>query len=321
VLPFPVETPYRMRADLARCDGQPLPVGPDDWSVLQAKLAALRNHPERVRVADPRRTPAELEEELAATLPTLAELRPDLLHPVGHRLDGVPATGEDPASAVFADVHGRRWVFPRLGTEAAALVRSVPGPSRLADALALSLPEDLVWMRDDGGAGRATLLHVAFPSHWAPDERAGASLLELHGPVADGERLRAASAALMRAIVSMGPFRRHIWSITATPDLDRHPLTAGRPGGNANERGWFRVERQTTVPFPEAGLALFAIRVLVAPLQEVLAVEMDRAARLAASIRSMSPEVRVYKGVADPGLLERLDAATADAAPLEGAEF
>lgn len=311
-VPFPVDVPYRMRADLTRLDGSPFREGPDADRLRTAKLDALRFRPERVRALDPKRSPAAIAADVAATLPTLARLRPDVVRPAAASEAGAV---DDPAGQ-------RAWAFPRLADEVLGRVADAPWPTRLADALALSLPEDLVWMHDDGEGGRAALLHVCFPSHWPPDERGGAGLAELHGPVADGERLRAASAALMRAIAEKGPFERFVWSLAPSAALDRHPRDrrrSGRPpgpgattGSDADpiDAGWFRVERQTTLPFPDARVALFLIRVLVAPLREVLAVEPGRAARLAASIRSMSPEVAVYKGVADggPALLEALDA-------------
>lgn len=249
---------------------------------------------------------------MAATLPRISETRPDVVIAPSAAPTAVPVT--------LADALGRPWAFPRLGPEARDLLEGSPRATRLADALALSLPEDLVWMRDDGVAGRASLLHVSFPSHWAPDARAGASLAELHAPVADGEALRAASAALMRAIVRKGPFVRAVWSLQSTAALDLHP-GASRSAGPPTEHGagapvggivagtWFRVERQTTVPFPSAGLALFAIRVHVTPLRRVLEAVPGRAARLAASVRSMSAGVRAYKGLADAdALLEELAA-------------
>jgi hypothetical protein len=338
-VPFPVDVPYRMRTDLTRLDGSPFLEGPDADRLRTAKLDALRFRPERVRALDPRRSPAAIAADVAATLPTLARLRPDVVRPAGA---SEAAAVDDPAGQ-------RAWAFPRLGDEALGIVADAPWPTRLADALALSLPEDLVWMHDDGEGGRAALLHVCFPSHWPPDERGGAGLAELHGPVADGERLRAASRALMRAIAEKGPFERFVWSLNPTAALDRHPRAAGpagRPPGPGGPGGagrsadapaasaaaspaasppaaagaatdpidatWFRVERQTTLPFPEARVALFLIRVLVAPLREVLATEAGRAARLAASIRSMSPGVAAYKGVTDggPALLDALDAWT-----------
>ena len=303
--PFPVEVPVRMRADLTPLAGELLARGPDDDALLAAKRDALRLRAERVRGRDPERTLAAAASGVAATLSALARLRPDAVRAAGAGEDGaLPGPGR-----------GRAWSFPRLNEELRDLLERSPEPLRLADALALSLPEDLVWMRNDGAAGRASLLHVAFPSRWAPERRGGASLTELHGPVADGERLRAASAALMRAIAHKGPFERHVWSLAPTPALDLHPRATeagpARPTDPATgplASTWWRVERQTTLPFPEADLALFAIRVGIARLDAVLAVEPGRAARLAAALRSMSPAVLDYKGVDDPApLLDALD--------------
>ncbi len=310
--PFPVEAPYRMRPDLARLEGPPFEPCPGDEALRAEKARALRHRPERIRVPDPKRRGDAVALDVAATLPRIAELRPDAI---------TPATFAAAPAVTVADALGRAWTFPALDEEAGELLRASPPATRVADALALSLPDDLAWMRDDGAAGRASLLHVSFPSHWAPDARAGASLAELHGPVADGEALRAASAALMRAIVRKGPFRRWVWSVQATPALDLHPESgqgashvagdgdgAGPPAASVVERAWFRVERQTTVPFPAAGLSLFAIRVRVAPLAQVLAARPGRAARLAASVRSMSAGVRAYKGLgAADALLAELD--------------
>lgn len=304
--PFPVEVPVRMRADLTPLAGEPLARGPDDDALLAAKRDALRVRADRIRGLDPERPLAAAATDIAATLPALARLRPDVVRPAGAAEDG----------ALLGPGRGRAWLFPRLGGEAHDLLRRSPEPLRLADALALSLPEDLVWMRDDGAAGRASLLHVAFPSRWAPERRGGASLTELHGPVADGERLRAASAALMRAMVHKGPFERHVWSLASSPALDLHPRATARnlaaprdPATDPLASTWWRVERQTTLPFPEAGLGLFAIRVRIARLDAVLAARPGRAARLAAALRSMSDAVRAYRGVADPApLLDALDA-------------
>jgi hypothetical protein len=294
-----------MRADLVPLAGAPLARGSDDEALLAAKRDALRVRPARIRGLDPDRSLAAAAADVAATLPTLARLRPDVVRPAGAA----------EAGALLGPDRGRAWAFPRLDEEACDLLERSPEPLRLADALALSLPEDLAWMRDDGAEGRASLLHVAFPSRWAPEARGGASLAGLHGPVADGERLRAASAALMRAIVRKGPFERHVWSLASSPALDLHPeANEGAPvrapdaASGPLASTWWRVERQTTLPFPEAGLALFTIRVAVARLDAVLAAGAGRAARLAAALRSMSPAVRAYKGVADPAaLLEALD--------------
>jgi len=311
---FPVEAPYLMRADLARLEGPAFEVHPDDDVRRAEKARALRERPQRIRVLDPQRGIDAVADDVAATLPWILEARPDAIA----AQPTAPSTAPTTAPVTVADARGRPWAFPRLGPEARDLLEASPRETRVADALALSLPDDLVWMRDDGAAGRASLLHVSFPSHWAPETRAGASLGELHAPVADGEALRAASTALMRAIVRKGPFVRAVWSLQPTAAADLHP-GADRRAGPPVERGagpsdegivartWFRVERQVTVPFASAGLALFAIRVHVTPPRRVLEAVPGRAVHLAASVRSMSDGVRAYKGLADAdALLEEL---------------
>jgi len=307
--PFPVEVPYRVRADLTLLtpdtdaephQGQPLPRGATDDVALHAKRTALQMHPQRVRVPDPQCDPRDVARTLAATLPTLALHRPDVLQA------SITANAR-----TFTDAERRHWEFLQLDDEAHDLLASQPAPTRIADALALSLPEDFAWMRDDGREGSADLLHVTFPSHWAPETRAGASLLALHQPVADGDALRNASRNLMRAITRKGPFRRYVWSLNPTPNLDRHPATtppAGTGTRHPIDDTWFRVERQTTLPFPDQAVALFTIRILVTPLRDVLTTEPGRAATLAAAIRSMGPELRRYKGLHDAeALLDTLD--------------
>lgn len=327
-VPFPVDMPFRMRPHLTRLDREgwsadaPLPRLNNDAAMRAAKRKALRARGTSIGVPDPHRSDVAIARDVAAVLPRIADLRPDVV-----RREPCP----DAWSA--SDPDGRVWWFPLLSASDPLLHRPAtvlharpstqtptseasapPAWASLADALALSLPEDLVWMRDTPDGGRASLLHVAFPSHWAPERRAGASLTQLHGPVADGERLRGASTALMRAIVDKGPFRTHVWSLTPSAILDRHTERSGGPTESRALGGiddtWIRVEVQTTVPFPARCLALFTIRLLIAPLRKVLALEPGRAERLAASIRSMTDAVRRYKGLdrAEDRLLAELDA-------------
>lgn len=310
-VPFPVEAPFRMRADLVRLDDADASLferRPNDTAMLAEKRRAYRDRTSRIGVPDPERNDVDIAHDVAATLPLIAKLRPDVVQAGRSRSAW---TAEDPS--------GQAWWFPNLDAHDPLLTshrnadRVGPAWSPLADALALSLPEDFAWMRE----GRASLLHVTFPSHWAPEQRAGATLADLHGPVADGDALRKASAALSRAMVAKGPFRRHVWSLTPTAELDRHPtrgFEAAESQGPVDLAGiddrWFRVEVQTSLPCPSAGIALFTIRLHVTPLREVLTHDPTRASLLAASIRSMTPQVRRYKGLAQAGerLLRELDA-------------
>lgn len=224
--------------------------------------------------------------------------------------------------------------LPELARRARVHLAGLPPLERLADALALSVQEDLVVMGlgagaapgagagagagthaaagDDGAssthrsgtastggpaAGSAELLHVCFPSGWDPATRAGADFATLHGPVPHGETLRRAAPQVVRAMVSKGPFVRYVWSLVPGPELDRNPRRrADLRRTVPPEALWFRVERQTVMPLPEQRRALFTIRVYMAPLAEVLT-GPERRATLASAIASMDDALLAYKGI------------------------
>lgn len=62
--------------------------------------------------------------------------------------------------------------------------------------------------------------------------------------------------------------------------------------------GFYRVQRQTTLPLPALRRGVFFIRVLVAPLTDVLAVAPARAGELCDALASMSEAVVAYRGMA-----------------------
>lgn len=180
----------------------------------------------------------------------------------------------------------------------------------------------------DPGDGRSELLHVCFPSSWDPAARAGAGFVALHAPVPHSDTLRSAAGRVVRAMVSKGPFVRYVWSLAPDGALDRNPRRIGTrpppdqplpdphaPDPHAPDqpppdpappdpaRLWFRVERQTVMPLPASGRALFTIRVYRAPLPSVLTTP-ERRRTLASALRSMDAALLAYKGVG--GLREAL---------------
>lgn len=171
------------------------------------------------------------------------------------------------------------------------------GPLELAREFGLACADDLVVLRRVGATARTELLAVAFPSGWAPRHRAGADLLALHGPVAGGDRLRAASPALSEALLTKGPFRQHVWGFEPDGRLDRDPSApdAAPWSDRPVDQWWLRVEAQTTIALPHLGRALFLIRPYLQPLR---ALTPTQRSALAGSIRSMSDEVLAYKGIA-----------------------
>jgi hypothetical protein len=168
---------------------------------------------------------------------------------------------------------------------------------RYLEAVALGVAEDVVLV---GADARAVWLHVCAPSGWDPGASAGRTLIELHGPVPAAERLRAASRALGRAVVTSGPQVRWVWGLTDDPAAAHHPRFRVRTGtARGHVTGLtFRAERQTTLPLPHLGLGVFLIRVHRTSLAAAASTARRRTV-LAEAIASLPPDLARYKGVAD----------------------
>lgn len=180
-----------------------------------------------------------------------------------------------------------------------------------ARALAEGMQEDFVVLHDEPGDGfRARFLSVCFPSNWNPSEKLGLDFMAIHAPVADNALLQAGARGIVDMAFRQAPMLRHVWLLTPNGDLAQHPETrrtrwedalaaADSPGasGRLLDRVFFRIERQTTLPLPALRRGVFFIRVMVAPLVEVLAVAPGRAADLAEALASMSEAVVAYRGM------------------------
>jgi hypothetical protein len=127
--------------------------------------------------------------------------------------------------------------------------------------------------------------------------------MSIHGSVADGERLRAASASLVALATSGDSFERFVWTVSPDPRLHQHPSHGfvGWEDGDSAEAlaagASLRHERQAFLPVPGRRQAVFTIRVASEPLAKAVKTAAD-AARLHAAIASMSPAVLDYKGLA-----------------------
>lgn len=183
-----------------------------------------------------------------------------------------------------------------------------------ASALAEGLQEDFVILHDEAGDGgdhfRARFLSVCFPSNWDPAEKLGMDFAAIHAPVADNALLQAGARGIVDMAFRQAPMLRHVWLLTPNGDLAQHPETrrtrwedalavAGARGASRRlvDQVFFRVERQTTLPLPALRRGVFFIRVMVAPLVEVLAVAPGRAGELAEALASMSEAVVAYRGM------------------------
>lgn len=283
----------------------------DAWpTLLTERLDALDRHPDDVRaVASDLRAPSAVAAGMAIARRAAIEqpervtvddeavelrrlglrvLRDGTVATTARVQDGADGSGRD--GPVGAEVGAR--VMDVLGTRPPHLV--------LLEALALALQEDLVLMvpsHATDAAGRVAWLHVAFPSGWDPGAMAGASFQRLHAPVPEADALQGAASALVRAMLLKGPYVRYVWGLAPDGSRSRHPRRAARmrsdhPLGAA----WLRVERQTTLPLPAAGAALFAIGVHVVPLSAALTDPVRREA-FADAVASLSPAAKRYKGV------------------------
>lgn len=189
-----------------------------------------------------------------------------------------------------------------------ALLALAPAGIDAFDALALNVPEDLAVLQQpavEPEADRLVAIHLSFPNHWAPEEKIGKPFGAVHVPVAGIAPLVKAAPAILRTVVSKGPFERFAWGLATDTRLDHHPahpqdaesrtLPLETPEA-AGAGMWVRVERQTLVGHPETASVLFTIRTSFLAVSEI-AREPALAGALARAVAGMSPEQRAYKGL------------------------
>jgi len=223
-----------------------------------------------------------------------------------------PAVGVAHAGVLAAIAALQAGLSP---VDAAARALIVQPPA--SDAVALGMQEDFVILRRDDDAFRSEYLSVAFPSRWDPATKLEQDFATIHAPVADGGALVAAAPAFMPLAFAREAMLRYVWLVVPSPALDQHP--------SRNQVDWqrvladpepllprlfFRVERQTTWPLVALDRAVFFIRLLMAPLAEVVDAAPGRRRVLADAVRSMSPAVVAYRGMAEaaPRLVAELEA-------------
>lgn len=174
----------------------------------------------------------------------------------------------------------------------------------------LAIREDLVWLdgrpRSDGLPGCLRWLCVCNPSHWAPENKPGASFTELHAPVADNALIQSAAHHLVRLVTAGDAWERTVWTITPQAQHDQHPQrSAPSRWPDPSDLDHFaalcywRTERQVFLPFTfgaEPNQAVFCIRVDVNPLHSVVE-SAAGAARLHDCLASMSDAVLTYRGL------------------------
>jgi len=190
--------------------------------------------------------------------------------------------------------------------EVGRALHGVPPPLRATALLALAFEEDFAVI--DGGTGRVLWLAVALPSRWAPADKLGKRFADVHAPVADNAQLLAAADALTRLVTAEGDrWERFVWTITPEPRLHQHPAR-GAPAwpeidprsrietsaDHVGHNAYFRSERQTFIPMPDIGQAVFTIHVESAPLEKAVS-SSEAARRVHDAIASMSSGVLAYR--------------------------
>lgn len=307
-----VIAPFRMQPGLRRLAPgarQLTPLAPGARHQRE-KLAVLSAFPERalVQVTDFDAAPA-----LSALMRQASAEHPDAWSWDGRRATaprlGVAVEGDE----VIALGEGSFG----LGDEVARCLRGLPAAQRLAGLLALGFAEDLAIV--DGTTGHIPWIAACLPSHWAPQDKVGRHFAEVHAPVADNATLLRAGDHLMRLVCGPDRWERFVWTVTRHPRLHAHPLAVDESPWPADAfdderdpRAWFRSERQTFIPVPEAQQAVFTIGVDCVPLARAID-SPARAARLHEAIASMSDAVLAYRslvGVREP-LLRWLSARAA----------
>jgi hypothetical protein len=167
-------------------------------------------------------------------------------------------------------------------------------------ALGCTWESDFVWMHADGaGAHRLTGGVVCFPSSWALRDKLGRTMSETHRPVPG------LNAALDRQIetffAKMIPgdvWVRENANYSRAAELNQHPARPRRPldATVSADEFWVRLEHQLLLKFSVSRSILFAIRVEVIPLRQVLE-SPEAAARLARLLETMPAAAAEYKSV------------------------
>ena len=187
-----------------------------------------------------------------------------------------------------------------LGDEISRAVALQPPDWRLPALLSLSFEEDFAVV--DASDATVPWMAVALPSHWAPEHKVGRHFAQIHAPVADGDLLRRAGEALTRLVTGPERWERFVWNVTDSPRLHTHPQRVSpdrwshEPRAPGLPRAWFRSERQTFIPVPQAGQSVFTIHVQVRLLDEMID-SPARARQLAEAVQTMSPAVLAYRGL------------------------
>ncbi len=174
------------------------------------------------------------------------------------------------------------------------------------DALACQIQEDLAVVHAPSDAEeKLVALHLCFPNHWAAQDKIGKPFLNIHRPVADFEQIARTAPALLKNMITRGPFVRFAWGLATDSRLNHHPRPPpdfpadaawhGRRFDPDQPQLYVRVERQTLTGLPQVDACVFTIRTY---FLDVATLDSNDRLALRDAIVSMSDAVLRYKGIA-----------------------
>lgn len=169
-------------------------------------------------------------------------------------------------------------------------------PLELAGRL---IQEDLCVMQPSESGYLLSAAALCFPLRWRLLDKLGRPLGQIHQPVPEyPERLARPVDQFFDRLKPDYPAVRWNWSIVDTPELFLGPQSecnnTAIEAPNAEKDLWIRVERQTLRRFDHS--VLFAIRTYRYPIA-ILKTQPQSAQGLATIVRSLSPEMQLYKSI------------------------
>lgn len=151
---------------------------------------------------------------------------------------------------------------------------------------------------------------VCFPSGWAPEEKLGLPVQEIHGVVPGLNDAVGAKIHQFLGHLKPGPgWYRANWGISSSPELNQHPARGVNrlTGSTTPASTWLRIEHQMLTALPGSNAVLFGIRLQNVSLAQAKADGAIRAG-LHRALATMPAAMADYKNLTAvrPALLEYL---------------
>lgn len=191
-------------------------------------------------------------------------------------------------------------VFSELTERFGSIQPSSTGAIAAAELSQRWPPDFILLHRDGNGEFRMVGGAVCFPSGWAPEEKLGLPIGQIHEPVPTlnrmlGDRIQ----SFLGRLPSQDSFDRLNWGLAPQAERNRHPLTqvASFTSDFPLEKAWLRVEHQSFHALPRTNGIAFLIHLTIHSVGQLLG-DREITSGLLRQLQSMSEEVARYKGLA-----------------------